>query len=297
MKLNKKKLTIILFITIQIITYLMLSFAVLFSNTIVNTIFSTVIILLFLVSFCLLIVLYQYMLELASLKAANQVLKQHIKMRQEHLIVQEENHKRFEKIKDQFSTEIKNYINDHNDFKSEDARLLANILMKNCSALYETHFCENKVIDAIMYNKTLYASKYGIKIIPNLIVPEKIPLSSIELMSLYTNLIDNAIEYCARLPEDKKIISIHSYLKSGYLVIKVRNYRIETTPFQLNQVQTSKMDKENHGNGLNIIRYTCEKNQGMLSVSEQNHEIEFQATCQLKSDQTSSSTRFKERKQ
>jgi len=237
------------------------------------------------------------MLELASLKAANQVLKQHIKMRQEHLIVQEENHKRFEKIKDQFSTEIKNYINDHNDFKSEDARLLANILMKNCSALYETHFCENKVIDAIMYNKTLYASKYGIKIIPNLIVPEKIPLSSIELMSLYTNLIDNAIEYCARLPEDKKIISIHSYLKSGYLVIKVRNYRIETTPFQLNQVQTSKMDKENHGNGLNIIRYTCEKNQGMLSVSEQNHEIEFQATCQLKSDQTSSSTRFKERKQ
>lgn len=266
----------------QIGTYLVLLFALNNSNMNLNVFLSTIIMIFFLLSFLLLSYIGEYMHQLAALKSSNMLLKQHIKMRMEHVYVQEESHKRLEQLQNKLYPKIDEFIHENDDkFQNEDARTIAVEVMEHYKDLYEIHFCENEVIDAILYNKNIYASKHGIKIKHSCLVPKEVGISSVELVSLYTNLLDNAIEYCMKLPEEKRIIDLTSYIKSGYLVIIVGNYKTKDVHLSLDQIKTTKENMNEHGLGIYIIQQICKKNNGLLTLEQKDNYISFNVTYQL----------------
>lgn len=133
-------------------------------------------------------------------------------------------------------TEAQNYV--YQIQASQMTRLLA----------VNTH---HPIMDAILNQKYQVAEdcKIDIQIQVNDLSGIRIPTNS--LVVLFSNLLDNAIEACCRLPEDRVIRC--SIVASDELYLSIRNTSLPVTITD-GQIQTSKKDKQEHGFGLLSIK-------------------------------------------
>lgn len=76
-------------------------------------------------------------------------------------------------------------------------------------------YCANLVVNALLFNKVEYAHTKGIKMDIQLLLAADTPIADIDLIGLFSNLLDNAIDLCAtylhprRLHFWRGIIKIH----------------------------------------------------------------------------------------
>lgn len=124
----------------------------------------------------------------------------------------------------------------------------------------------NTIADAILSDKSEQAEKIGAKIKYHGTIFENI--SPADLCTILSNALDNAIEACEKVPEDRsKIISVNcSYIKNIQFIC-IRNSVAEDVKIFNNCVETSKSDKSLHGIGLYNIRNTVAKYEGEFNIS------------------------------
>lgn len=102
-----------------------------------------------------------------------------------------------------------------------------------------------------------------------------------DLVTLLTNLLDNAIEACEKLdPENKAVsrnIQFKMVLEEGQLILSVRNP--VTTPVQIknNMIVTSKKDSIHHGIGLSNVDAVIKKYGGTSVLACDNKCFSFSA--------------------
>lgn len=88
-----------------------------------------------------------------------------------------------------------------------------------------------------------------------------ITISEEDTVTLLGNLLDNAIEACERL-EENKVIQFKMVLEEGQLVLSVRNPAKDAVQIIDNRIVTSKRDKTRHGIGLSNVDSVICKNNG-----------------------------------
>ena len=93
--------------------------------------------------------------------------------------------------------------------------------------------------------------------------PAVLTVSDIDLCALIGNLIDNAVEACEKLTEQKPFIRLYIGVMKKQLYISVTNATCETVRKLDNEYITSK--RGNHGHGLKRINLVVEKYQGYLN--------------------------------
>lgn len=229
--------------------------------------------------YCLYCVCQQITLH-AQLEAQDILIQKQKECQEEYSIIAQENIDLINKARDEIHKKINSYS--HIDLQNEDeAREFAKQLMQEYNFLYQTDYCSNKIIDAILYNKLTLAKKYDIQTSVQVIVPQQINISPIDIMSIYTNLLDNAIEACLKLDKEKRFIDISSMVKSNYLIIKIINSKSTHIHIDTNHMETSKPDKDNHGLGNQIIKKTCQANNGLFKIVDNGHTLEAYATLQI----------------
>ena len=88
-----------------------------------------------------------------------------------------------------------------------------------------------------------------------------------DLLSLTSNLLDNAVEAAQKVIEsEKKKIKVIFNQNKGYLIIDVWNYYNKNFLDVVgNRFKTTKKDKQLHGKGMDIIRETTLKYKGDFS--------------------------------
>lgn len=125
---------------------------------------------------------------------------------------------------------------------------------------YGSHsFCENNTVNAVMQYQFARCREMGVHMNTSLDLPEIIEISGIELCSLFSNVMDNAIAACSTLPENQRQIQINATIRNGYLIIKESNPRsIDLGP--------SAGSSEHSGLGLGILEELAERRNGKLSV-------------------------------
>lgn len=265
-----------LFFAIQIGILLLLLLALCFKFTTFSTICFIIIILLCIYTYYALFIICKDLSQQADLEAQNTVLQQHNKMQQEHLNALKENEKIWSIVKKHV---IDNY--QHNPSDSKNRREYINRLIKENSTLYNIEYCDNKIVDAILYNKVLLAKSKDIQPMIQVLIPEKLPISPITLMTVYSNLLDNAIEATEKLPEKERFLNIESAVKAKFLIIKVENSKLPNESIDLNKHVSTKKDSENHGIGLQILQRACKENHGQLSVEDLGERVIVTATLQF----------------
>lgn len=110
----------------------------------------------------------------------------------------------------------------------------------------------NPILDAILNQKYQWASENGIKMQFQINDLSKVTLGLNELVLLFANLFDNAIEACLKLPSDRAIFCHIICEESLYISIRNTSKPVEIVN---GLIETTKEPRHEHGFGLPNIRH------------------------------------------
>lgn len=117
----------------------------------------------------------------------------------------------------------------------EHARALLDALRSDLAGTKEYAYCGNAVVNAVLNEKVLACQAGGIRLETKLELGEEQNIKPIHMCSIFSNLLDNAINAAAACPESKRFITVKAARKGDYLNIKVENS--STEPGKANSVR------------------------------------------------------------
>lgn len=116
--------------------------------------------------------------------------------------------------------------------------------------------CDNPVIGAFLYGRVQEAKAQRITVETHIILPVELPVSNTDLVIVFGNLMDNAVEACAKLENPK--IELNAHIEKGYLVITESNPAVPE-PEGRKQRRIPALER---GVGMQILKSVAEKYQG-----------------------------------
>jgi sensor histidine kinase regulating citrate/malate metabolism len=123
------------------------------------------------------------------------------------------------------------------------------------------------MVDAILNSKISLAQGKKIEVNAKAKVPPDLKISVIDLCVIIGNLIDNAIEACVKLDENKRRVRIYVGIFKSYLYISVAN----TMSGRIDRAAKYTSSKgANHGFGLMRIDKIAEKYGGHVNRQHEN---------------------------
>lgn len=134
-------------------------------------------------------------------------------------------------------------------------------LMKDLDTIHTN----NAVVDAVINQKYRYAKGRGITIIlfvndlSNLLINEE------DLVTLLSNMLDNSIEACEKI-QNNKVIKFKMTNEKNQLFISIQNPVKESLKIINNRIITTKENKKEHGIGLLNIYSVVEKYDGTYAI-------------------------------
>lgn len=152
------------------------------------------------------------------------------------------------------------------------ASQLAGMIEENIS-VESQWFTSHKEMNVLVGHKCRQAQAAGIKFQSKINIPMSLAISEIDLISLVSNLLDNAIEACSYCPPEDSWIKLQMVAQKQCLVIRVEN----STDDQHQSFSTRKQDKQQHGIGLKSVQRIVKKYNGELEFDweEQSFSIEI----------------------
>ncbi len=134
----------------------------------------------------------------------------------------------------------------------------------------------NQIVDAVLYSKQLSAAERGIGLDAHLLWPSETEISDTDLMRIFANLLDNAINYCSSLPEDAtRHIEVTSALQGRMLALRFTNPYFHDVPPVIPASGCEDLAAA-HGHGLSIVRDIAESYGGAFTASCKNNVLTFQ---------------------
>lgn len=118
------------------------------------------------------------------------------------------------------------------------------------SEVLNTFVSPNEVVNSIVNLELTKAKLYNIKIKVKAVIPSHLPFKDIDLCSLVSNILDNAMENCDPTSENPIILSI--YKQQDFIRIYCENSVNPNIPKTTNNVSTKK--EKGHGYGMKIIK-------------------------------------------
>lgn len=128
----------------------------------------------------------------------------------------------------------------------------------------------NVMADAILNSKLSTAARLGVRLHVKANVPAGLPLSDVELCSVLGNLLDNAVEACAALPEEERFLRVYIGGLKGQFYLSVQNAAGEVRKERGVYLTTKENGGNGHGYGLLRIDRIARKYGGY--VNRQNEE-------------------------
>ncbi len=125
-------------------------------------------------------------------------------------------------------------------------------------------YCEDETVNMILSNYETTISKNDIDLRCKLQIPDKLPISEVDITSILSNAIENAIHAVLPLDKENRIIELTITEKNGKTLISVSNTYGERPKMVDGMPITN--DKK-HGFGTQSIRYTVENLNGYCRFS------------------------------
>jgi hypothetical protein len=132
----------------------------------------------------------------------------------------------------------------------------------------------NLVVDTLLQSKCQRAKTYGITIKCDIAVPSDIEFDSINFVSIFGNLLDNAIEAVKDIAEEsEKVIFFKLRYTLPNLIFLIRNPYCGTLDMekkdgeiQFRSTKTNVSPRELHGIGLKNVKKSIEQYQGIMNI-------------------------------
>ncbi len=130
-------------------------------------------------------------------------------------------------------------------------------------------YVKHTVLNAVITNKMQVCINNKIKFQPEIHNFSTVAMKDCDVVVLFSNLLDNAIEECLRLPKDaQKRIELKSGVHANNTILLCRNTTNKSkSHFQNTHIKTEKNDDFAHGLGLQILEELLESYDATLSIT------------------------------
>ena len=207
----------------------------------------------------------------AHIKKSNDMYKEHMALQKqyyEHMLLQ------YEELR-KFRHDVKNHMLALNSMcTSEDNSQIKKYLSQltnEVSSKKPVEYTGNRELDAVIAPFVLEAESKNIKVQFKGRVSDNVAIDMFDMCTIISNLLNNAIEACEKIQEDKRIIGFEIAGYNSQIFISVSNsYDMESIINQKQKFITTKEDKLNHGIGLENVRRTVKKYDGDMRISQEN---------------------------
>jgi sensor histidine kinase YesM len=125
----------------------------------------------------------------------------------------------------------------------------------------------NLMVDAILNSKLTLAGNRNIPVVCKVMVPEHLSISEVDLCVMLGNLLDNAMEACEPLEEEKRFIRIYSDIVHSQFYFSILNSAAEDLSFQQKNYISDKRGE--HGHGMKRVKLTVDKYDGYLNLKNE----------------------------
>lgn len=147
--------------------------------------------------------------------------------------------------------------------KVEDTLVYLDHLEEDLDAIDIAIRTGNVSVDAIVGSKLSVAAKKHIAVDCTAKMPEQVQVTDVDLCTMIGNLLDNAIESCEKVPEEKRFIRLYIGVFKKQLYLSVTNATAEGRRKKLSELVSEK--KGSHGFGLRRIDLVAEKYKGFVN--------------------------------
>ena len=123
-------------------------------------------------------------------------------------------------------------------------------------------------LDYILNQKKETAARQGTGMVIHAEYPADCRINPVDLCVILTNLLDNAMEACARQPDgESREITVTIRRINLFLIIRITNSSTTAPAIKDGSVVTSKGDRRLHGWGLRSVKAAVEKYQGTMEIA------------------------------
>ncbi len=217
---------------------------------------------------CITFALYNSLLEMYRDKIKNVVTAQERDYYYKQCLIMQ---KAVEETKS-FRHDYNNHMSILNEFISKGEILSAKKYISNLREEHQKYTSiiysstGNIPIDSVLNYKLNSLPDKNIDINLEINVPTELSVEIMDISTILTNLMDNAISALNKVDKNKKM-SIKIIYRKGMLIISIANSYNGTVLYENGKIITTKENKVNNGKGLSNIRKATEKYNGLLKLS------------------------------
>lgn len=212
----------------------------------------------------ILLLLFRQIIKENKIKSQNELIQNKLDMQYAHYLSIQESHMKVKKLYHDINNHIccidniKNNSNEVNDY--------INNLKDEIKEFKSISNTGNMILDIIINEKSELCSKKKIKFICDINFSKVKFIKSIDISSIFTNILDNAIEACDKIHDENinKYIRIKGTITKSFFVLKCENSKVNSITINKNRLLTDKMDKFIHGIGIQSIKSSLEKYDGEI---------------------------------
>ena len=186
---------------------------------------------------------------------------------EKEMTLMEENEKKIVLIRHDMRHFLNDIVNDLENNQNEHAIDYIHTLFDSLDQTVRKQYCLNNTINMIIASYENRIQEGNIDFHYQLSVPKKLAISDIDLTSILSNALENALK-AVLLVEDYRFIQLTIEEKCGKLLISVENNYLNE-PIFVDGIPISK--EKNHGFGSQSIVYTVDKLNGNCQFSVNNH--------------------------
>ena len=206
-----------------------------------------------------------------QLRNENQYLDNQVKLQHEYYEAQDEYRQKIREMRHDIENHIRTIQILIEKGEQEEFKRYSDELFTSYHSNKQIEFCGNKIANAVLHEKSQHAAKLGIDFTADVKIPENIPIKSIDLMCILSNILDNAVKSCERFTGNNPGIKISAVQNAADLIIKCVNSCSDDIKIKNGEIVRLNNKRDNStGLGLKIIKDTAKKYNGALDCSKSN---------------------------
>ncbi|XTR37836.1 GHKL domain-containing protein [Paraclostridium tenue] len=152
--------------------------------------------------------------------------------------------------------------------EKEDVNKYIDEVSKELNEIKEIYNTGNMILDIVLNEKQVDCNENNINLFCDINFSKCNFIEMIDVCSIFSNILDNAIEACNKIKNDEKYIKIRGTFVKSYYVIRCENSKVNKIKIKNNRIISSKKDKFIHGIGLKSVKSSLKKYDGELEIED-----------------------------
>ncbi|WP_270940171.1 ATP-binding protein [Romboutsia lituseburensis] len=161
--------------------------------------------------------------------------------------------------------DINNHMACIKELQNEDVNEYIDSINDQLKEYKNTFTTNNMILDIILNEKNSVCKKNNTDLTCDINFSKCSFIEMIDISSIFSNIIDNAIQACKKV-EDNRYISIRGTVVKSYYVIRCENSKNNKIKLNDKKIVTTKKDKFLHGIGLKSVKSSLDKYNGDLEI-------------------------------